>query len=399
MGSARVWIFSLLAWAASGIAAAAGPSVIVVGAGISGLAAARHLHDRGLAVTVLEAQDRLGGRLRTDRSLGIAFDEGASWIHGVKGNPLVPLAARAGAKTYATRDRDRSAFDVGGVRYPDRTYAKTEDELYEILDTLMEDGRAGESFAAVFAAQHPAYVRNRLWKFFLSTYVAFDTGALDKLSSLYYNEGEEFGGPEKIVVNGYDRIPALLAKDLDVRLNERVGTIDYSGPRVKVFAHARPDALEADFVVVTVPLGVLKQEAIAFIPPLPAAKQEAIRQVGMNCVNKFLLVWDQPFWDDVQYVSYTPEIPDQFNYFVNVRKFQPDVNALMTFAYAERAQATEAMTDDEVTAAILAHLRDMYGQAVPAPRHMLRPVGAGTPTAMGRIPSPPWAPKCTTSRI
>ena len=166
MDLARVWILPLLAWAASGIAAAAGPSVIVVGAGISGLAAARKLHDRGLAVTVLEAQDRVGGRLRTDRSLGVAFDEGASWIHGVKGNPLVPLAARAGAETYATRDRDRAAFDVGGGRYPDRIYGKTEDELYEILDRLMEEGRAGESFAEVFAAQYPAHAATGSGSFF-----------------------------------------------------------------------------------------------------------------------------------------------------------------------------------------------------------------------------------------
>ena len=55
----------------------------------------------------------------------------------------------------------------------------------------------------------------------------------------------------------------------------------------------------------------------------------------------------------------------------------------MTFAYAERARATEAMTDGEVTAAILAHLRDMYGPAVPAPRHMLRTRWCGNPNSYG----------------
>ena len=53
-------------------------SVIVVGGGISGLAAARRLKEKGFTVTVLEAQDRVGGRLRSNRTLGIAFDEGAS---------------------------------------------------------------------------------------------------------------------------------------------------------------------------------------------------------------------------------------------------------------------------------------------------------------------------------
>ena len=62
--------------------------VIVVGAGMAGLVAARLLHDSGFAVTVLEARDRLGGRTWTDDSLGAPLDLGGSWVHGVDGNPL-----------------------------------------------------------------------------------------------------------------------------------------------------------------------------------------------------------------------------------------------------------------------------------------------------------------------
>ena len=57
-------------------------TVVVIGAGIAGLAAAKKLQEVGFKVSVLEAQDRVGGRVRTNRSLGIPFDEGASWIHG-----------------------------------------------------------------------------------------------------------------------------------------------------------------------------------------------------------------------------------------------------------------------------------------------------------------------------
>ena len=62
--------------------------VIVVGAGMAGLVAARLLHDSGFAVTVLEARDRVGGRTWTDDSLGAPLDLGGSWVHGVDGNPL-----------------------------------------------------------------------------------------------------------------------------------------------------------------------------------------------------------------------------------------------------------------------------------------------------------------------
>ena len=92
----------------------------------------------------------------------------------------------------------------------------------------------------------------------------------------------------------------------------------------------------------------------------------------MNCVNKFLLTWDTAFWDDVQYISYTPETRDKFNYFVNVKKFHPTVNALMTFAYADYGRLTESMSDNQIIDEIMSHLRDIYGSTIPNPTHLLR---------------------------
>ncbi|OPH00357.1 amine oxidase, partial [Chryseobacterium mucoviscidosis] len=73
------------------------------------------------------------------------------------------------------------------------------------------------------------------------------------------------------------------------------------------------------------------------------------------------------FWDDVQYISYTPETRDKFNYFVNVKKFHPNVNALMTFAYADYARQTETMSDSQVISEIMTHLKDIYGNSIPNP--------------------------------
>lgn len=345
-------------------------SVFVIGAGISGLAAAKKLKEKGFKVVVLEAQDKVGGRLRTNRTLGLAFDEGASWIHGTEGNPISALAQQAGMTTAFTDDESRISYDIGGVKRSATIYDNAETELFAILNSLMKSGKSDQSFESIFYTLHPTRVNDRLWKFLRSTYVTFDTGDLDKLSSTLYNEGEEFDGEERITTNGYDTIPNYLATGLDIQLNQRVSKIDYTDKKIKI-THNGTES-EADYVLVTVPLGVLKANAIQFVPALPNAKQTAIQKVGMNCVNKFLLTWDTKFWGNEQYISYTPEAKDKFNYFVNVHKVNPGVNALMTFAYADYARLTETMSDAHIIDEIMAHLKDIYGNAIPNPTNMLR---------------------------
>lgn len=79
--------------------------VIIIGAGISGLAAAQKLAEKNIKVLILEGRDRIGGRIWTDKSLGFPFDMGAGWIHGPSAdNPITKLATDAGAKTYLTND-------------------------------------------------------------------------------------------------------------------------------------------------------------------------------------------------------------------------------------------------------------------------------------------------------
>lgn len=347
-----------------------GKIVVVIGAGISGLAAAKKLKENGFDVIVLEAQDKVGGRLRTNRTLGVAFDEGASWIHGTNGNPLTNLAQQAGMNTAFTDDESLVCYDIGGVLRSDIAFDNAAAELETILSTLKNSGSVTQSFETVFNNLHPTKVNDRLWKFLLSTYITFDLGDLDKVSSTLYDEGEEFSGEERISTNGYDIIPNFLANGLNIQLNQRVSKIDYSNSKAKISHNGT--ITEADYVLVTVPLGVLKSGNIQFVPALPTAKQTAIQKVGMNCVNKFLLTWNTPFWDNKQYICYTPETRDKFNYFVNVNKFHPSVNGLMTFAYSNYARQTEAMTDAQIIDEIMLHLKDIYGNSIPNPTNMLR---------------------------
>jgi phytoene dehydrogenase-like protein len=190
-----------------------GKTVIVAGAGISGLAAANKLKQKGFTVIVLEAQEKVGGRLRTDRSLGVAFDEGASWIHGPNGNPITNLASQAGANTFLTDDDSVVVYDINGSAYSDDTLTSAENQFDNALDTVQNIGNTTQNFQQVFNALYPTQANNRLWKYMLSAFLEFNTGGdISKLSSKYFYDDEEFSGSDKIITNGYDKVADFLAQ-------------------------------------------------------------------------------------------------------------------------------------------------------------------------------------------
>ncbi len=343
--------------------------VIVIGGGISGLAAARYLKDRGVDVKVLEAQDRVGGRIKTDRSLGIPFDMGASWIHGQKGNPIRALANQANASTYLTDDDNVVVYDIDGSTYPDKLLDAEEGLYDELLEML--DGDLNVSFEEAFYSQHPQYQNNRLWTYMLSAYLEFDTGSdIGSLSSQDFYDDEAFSGKDRIITNGFDRLTDFLAEGLEVLLNAKVTSIDSSKELVQL--ESSLGNFEADHVLITVPLGVLQQNIISFQPQLPASLSQSISKLKMGCVNKFLCLWDAPFWDtNLQYIGYTAQQKGKFNHFMNVGKFSK-ANGLMAFCFGDYATATESMTDSDVIEEMMVHLRVIYGKEIPNPIQMLR---------------------------
>jgi len=335
-----------------------GKTVVVIGGGISGLAAAKKLKEKGFTVIILEAQEKVGGRMRTDRSLGVAFDEGASWIHGSNGNPITNLASQSGATTYLTSDDSVEVFDTNGTEYSDTVLTNSENQFESALNVVRSAGTQTQSFQTVFNSLYPTQANDRLWKYMLSAYLEFNTGGdISKLSSKFFDDGEEYSGADVIITNGYDKVTDFLAAGLDVRLNTRVSSINYSNAKVNIIANG--NNIDADYVVVSVPLGVLKNNAITFTPALPTSKTNAISNTNIGNVNKFLLVWNTPFWDtNLQYIGYTPETKGKFNYFLNIKKFTPS-NGLMTFAFGDYATVTESMTDNQIINEIMLNLKSI----------------------------------------
>ncbi|MDP6097025.1 MAG: FAD-dependent oxidoreductase, partial [Gammaproteobacteria bacterium] len=109
-----------------------GETVVVIGAGIAGLSAARRLGVSGYRVIVVESRDRPGGRMWTDYSLGTAVDLGAAWIHGdSSSNPLMKMVDQYGLSTKATEWDETWLFDIG--------YGEIEGESYDSIWRRSED--------------------------------------------------------------------------------------------------------------------------------------------------------------------------------------------------------------------------------------------------------------------
>lgn len=355
---------------------------IVIGAGISGLAAAKKLKENGFEVLLLESNTKVGGRISTDNSLGFAFDEGASWIHGPNGNPISNIAKLAGAKTFLTSDDSSSVFDVNGKQYDDSNLSSSETQFNNAIDDVRKSGKQTQSFQTVCNGLFPTKTNDRLWKYMLSAYLEFDTGAdISELSSVYFDDDDTFKGEDVIITDGYEKVTKYIANGLDIRLNTKVESVDYTGSKITVLANN--STLECDYVLVTVPLGVLKKNVISFKPSLPTTKQAAIANTNMGNVNKFLLQFNTPFWDlNIQYIGFTPEMKGKFNYFLNMRKFSTS-NALMTFAFGEYATITETMTDSQIINEIMLHLKSIYGNTIPNPTHLLRTKWGQNPHSFG----------------
>ena len=378
-----------------GTAAPAGPTrpeVVVIGAGIAGLAAARRLHDDGVRVLVVEARDRVGGRVHSARNArGDAFDLGASWIHGVKGNPIAALARDLDIPT-VTSGRVNALFDLRGRRLDTAAVqARMGAALQAARAAAAGPGRSVADVVRLAGVDEALSPRDRrLFRWYLTAELEHEfAGDIAELSAAHFDAENEPRGEEVVFPTGYDRIAHALAAGLDVRLRTVVTHIEWgdaagAGPlgggsnglghdssrgesRVRVHvrdASGATSVLEADHAVVTLPLGVLKAGGVTFSPALPAPNRAAIERLGMGLMNKVWLTFPDRFWGDADWINRAADPVGRFTQFFAPRTPTPMLTAFHTGACAREL---ETRTDAETVAAALAALRTTYGAAVPPP--------------------------------
>ena len=235
--------------------------VIVLGGGLAGLTAARALMADRKKVLVIEARERIGGRVFTDTSLGFAFDTGAAWI------APGPLAQELGAKPVP--GPTAGAVVLGGKALPP-------DKTAEFAKAAQEIGAKFKELREKAPLLDPARViqpRDQLEQ--LAFFELINRAPFDMQQSLE-------GGVGAAVARLHAKVPAKLAT--------RVVRIDTTRSMVEAITTA--GSLQARAVIVALPASVVPN--IGFAPPLDLKKREALSKVTMAAQTRVAVAFSRP---------------------------------------------------------------------------------------------------------
>lgn len=352
---------------------------IVIGAGMSGVTCARMLADAGQRVVLLEARERVGGRMHTDRSAGFPVDLGASWVHGIAGSPLWDLVEALGIPTveytvgsFQAGGRPMEHFDGEGRRMDAAATARWVAEV-EAADRLVAEeiaaAAAGDSYLDVTerALDRSGLDPERIDEIreFFRHRVEEQCGAWIGDLDAHGLDEDAIEGDEVIFPRGYDELPRRIAAGLDVRLGHTAVLVRRSDAGVAVVTDR--GEFTSDTVVVTVPLGVLQSGSIAFEPPLPDPVAAPVRRLGMGVFNKLFLQFPERFWSEGSYVLRALGEPGEHWhswYDVSAVSGRP---TLLTFAAGPFGRRIQELPDEAVMADAVSALRSLYGDAVADP--------------------------------
>ncbi|KAL1567579.1 Polyamine oxidase 2 [Salvia divinorum] len=350
----------------SGRKSMASPSVIVIGSGFAGIAAARVLHDAEFEVVVLESRDRIGGRVHTDYSFGFPLDLGASWLHGVcKENPLAPVIGRLGLPLYRTSgdnsvlyDHDLESyalFDMDGEQISPDLVSKVGEAFESILketelirQEFSEDMSIKRAISIALDRRPDLRLEglgHKVLQWYLCRMEGWFSADSDTISLRSWDQEELLPGGHGLMVRGYRPVINTLAKGLDIRLGHRVIKVvrRYNGVKVTV---EDGRTFVADAAVVTVPLGVLKSNCISFEPSLPEWKEAAINDLGIGIENKIILHFEKVFWPNVEFLGVVAETSYECSYFLNLHKATGHA-VLVYMPAGQLAREIEKMSDEE----------------------------------------------------
>jgi monoamine oxidase len=366
--------------------------VVVVGAGLAGLVAARDLQRAGRSVVVLEARDRVGGRtlnqeLGPDHP-GKVVEAGGQWI-GPTQDRLAALAAELGVERFPTFGDGEHLIEAGGEvrRYRGRIPNLPPLALADLgqaqlrLDRMAkkvptaapwEARKAAEWDGQTFRTWMRRNMRTRTGRAVMQGVIegvwATDPGDVSLLHVLFYMHSA--GGLDPLVltdrgaqqdrfVGGSQRIALALAEQVDVRLGTPVRSVEWGQDRVTV------EGVRASAAVIAIPPALAGR--IDYAPALPSLRDQLTQRMPMGAVIKCHAVYDEPFWrrDGLTGQAASEAGPAKVIYDNSPPDGSPGV--LLAFLEAGHARELQTRPAAERRAAVLSSLTRLFGPRAASP--------------------------------
>ncbi|XP_078055742.1 peroxisomal N(1)-acetyl-spermine/spermidine oxidase [Mustelus asterias] len=409
--------------------------IVIVGCGIAGLAAAQRLLHQGFgSVQILEASGRSGGRIWSQGFARGLVEIGAQWIHGPsKQNAIFQLASQHDLLDEEAMSEENQALQIDGHPPNVSTYysssgrriepeiAAPVEELYsalslksrEFFQSKTEPVRSLGEFLKLEIARCAEEWKDdeemcNLKLALLNVEFKLEccisgTDSLDLVALQPFGEYVLLPGIDCVFPGGFksliDAMMKSLPKDV-VSYNKPVKCIHWNGSFKASDAQEHSysvlvecedgETIPADHVIVTVPLGFLKEHYRTFIrPPLPASKINSIQKLGFGTNNKIFLEFEEPFWDpesqlirlvwedESPLLSARPDLQKEWFRkifgFIVLQPVERHGHVLLAVLAGEEANFMESLSDSEVKNCLMQVIRRFTGNpAIPLPKSIVR---------------------------
>ncbi|MEM9705977.1 MAG: NAD(P)/FAD-dependent oxidoreductase [Pseudomonadota bacterium] len=372
-GSAAAATLNLSSCERPNVALPRGARIVVIGAGFAGIGAAGRLQDAGYLVELIEASERIGGRAHSVPLGDFPADLGANWLR-VSNNELMPIAEEMNLVS-AKSNMQTSAFLKDGV--------------IEIMDASRVEGNVEQALAGPYVRYQAARMlgrrpRARSARELLEPVFAADptfecTGAR-LIAGIYAADLKDLSGDiligggadasqsadeliEPTVVGGMQALAEALAKPLKPVFGEQARRIKRTDAGVSITTNRR--TINADAVIVTTSIGVLKNQGIVFEPGLPKRHKEVLDAMDMGSFAKLWIRYPEAIWSfetDVVGMCGTDEIHGVFDF-----SKSHDQPVILAYAAGDQGRVLEAMSDEDARTLVHETLKTRLGIALPEP--------------------------------
>jgi monoamine oxidase len=271
-------------------------------------------------------------------------------------------------------------YDFDGTEISDDRDESVDDRLDAILAQIdrlradreernQDDISLQQAVNQILSRQRLSPQALRELNYAINTSIEHEYGAdISNLSLYNWDAGGEIEGSDVLFLEGYDRLVTKMAEGLTLNLQHIVQKIEYRD-RVKITTDR--GIFTADRAIITLPLGVLKSNAVEFSPALPPHKQQAIARLGTGILNKVYLKFPQAFWDEESdLLGYMAQQKGEWAEFLNLSKYTQKP-ILLGFNAGTYGAQIEGFSDTQIVQAGMTVLQKIYGQNIPDPEGWL----------------------------